>query len=118
VVSAKVKGKTQGLPCAGPPTVVHVDDGAAVVVIVVVVVGTVGVPHSLVVQVGSPRLLHTQVLQSTLNSSPGVHALEHSSTPLLQKQVPLPDTKVSAESASLHEVLLLLLSAPGQEDGQ
>ena len=114
MVSANVKGKTQGLPCAGPPTVVHVDDGAAVVT----GVGVVWVPHSLVVQVGSPRLLQTQVLQSTLKSSPGVQALEHSSTPLLQKQVPLPDAKVSTVSTSLHEVLLLLPSALGQEDGQ
>ena len=80
-----------------------------------VVIGVV-VEHSLVVQVASPKLLHTQVLQSTLNSSPGLQVLEQSITPLLQKQVPRPDTNVSPESPSLQAVVLL--SAPGQVDGQ
>jgi len=117
VVSAKVKGKTQGLPCAGPPTVVHDPAGAAVVVVVVVVVVLV-VPdeHSLVVQVGCPWLLQMQVLQSTAKSSPGVQVLEQSSTPLLQAQVLRPETNVSPESAS--EQVVVLASAPGQDEGQ
>jgi len=95
----------------------HDPAGAAVVVVVVVVVGVL-VPdeHSLVVQVGSPWLLQMQVLQSTVNSSPGVQVLEQSSTPLLQAQVLRPETNVSPESASEQEVVLA--SAPGQDEGQ
>lgn len=44
--------------------------GAAVVVVVVVVV--VVPEQMLLVQTGSPALLQTQVLQSTLNTEPGV----------------------------------------------
>ena len=91
--------------------------GADVVVVVVDVVVLLD-EHSSVVQVGCPRLLQTQVLQSTVKRSPGVQLVEQSRTPLLQKQVPRLLTKDSPDrrSASGHEVVLV--SAPGQDEGQ
>ena len=73
MVPANVKGNTHWAPKAGPPIVVQELDGELVVVVEDVV------EHSLVVQVGCPRSLHTQVLQSTEKSSPGVQDVEHSS---------------------------------------
>jgi len=48
---------------SGPDTVVQVDDGAEVV-------------QTVVVQTCSPRELQTQVLQSTVDTVPGVHVVE------------------------------------------
>jgi len=62
-----VKGNTQAWPAAGPPVVTHPELGAAVDVVVVVVV-----EQMLLLQTGSPALLQTQVLQSMLNTDPGV----------------------------------------------
>ena len=74
-----MKGKTQLLPDAGPEVVVQV--GATVVVVVVEVVVVVVdvvpvvVPHMLVVQTSWLVELQTQVLQSTVERSPGLQVL-------------------------------------------
>ena len=97
---------------------VHDPAGAAVVVVVVVVVVLVLDEHSSVVQVGCPRLLQIQVLQSTVKSSPGVQLVEQSRTPLLQKQVPRLLTKDSPDRRSASGQEVVFVSAPGQEEGQ
>jgi len=66
-----VKGKTQVLPVAGPDTTEHVGEGVVVVVVVVVVV-----EHTLVVHTNVWVELQTQVLQSTVESCPGVQVPE------------------------------------------
>jgi hypothetical protein len=63
-----VKGKTQVLPVAGPDTTEHVGDGVVVVVVVV--------EHTLVVHTKVWVELQTQVLQSTVESCPGVQVPE------------------------------------------
>jgi hypothetical protein len=63
VLPEKVKGKTHWLPVSGPDTVVQVEVGVEVVQV-------------LVVQTCSPKELQTQVLQSTVDTWPGVQVVE------------------------------------------
>ena len=62
--SKNVKGKTHWLPVSGPDTVVQVEDGAEVVV------------QMVLVQTCSPKELQTHVLQSTVDTWPGVQLEE------------------------------------------